>query len=116
MLLARNVRGVGIWRTIYYMPAVSARRRHSPFVALDVQPVQRTHQYDPESFIEFVRFGETGLVYRSSLVLPSYVIMGMWGIFGTTTVILLAGLKNVPRELYDAATVDGAACWVNSGT
>jgi multiple sugar transport system permease protein len=34
--------------------------------------------------------------------------MGMWGIFGTTTVILLAGLKNVPRELYDAATVDGA--------
>ncbi len=42
------------------------------------------------------------------LVLPSFVIMGMWGIFGTTTVILLAGLKNIPRELYDSATVDGA--------
>jgi multiple sugar transport system permease protein len=34
--------------------------------------------------------------------------MGMWGVFGTTTVILLAGLKNVPRDLYEAATLDGA--------
>ena len=44
----------------------------------------------------------------ANLVLPSYVIMGMWGIFGTTTVILLAGLKNIPRDLYEAATIDGA--------
>ena len=41
-------------------------------------------------------------------MLPSYVIMGMWGIFGTTTVILLAGLKNISRDLSDSAIVDGA--------
>ena len=39
------------------------------------------------------------------------MIMGMWGIFGTTTVILLAGLKNMPRDLYEAATVDGAGAF-----
>ena len=42
------------------------------------------------------------------LVLPAYVIMGLWGVFGANTVILLAGLKNVPKDLYEAAEIDGA--------
>ena len=42
------------------------------------------------------------------LVLPSYIIMGLWGVFGANTVILLAGLNNIPRDLYEAATLDGA--------
>jgi multiple sugar transport system permease protein len=42
------------------------------------------------------------------LVLPAYVIMGLWGVFGANTVILLAALKNVPRDLHEAAEIDGA--------
>jgi len=34
--------------------------------------------------------------------------MGLWGVFGANTVILLAGLKGIPRDLYEAATIDGA--------
>jgi multiple sugar transport system permease protein len=45
------------------------------------------------------------------MVLPAYIIMGLWGVFGANTVILLAGLKNIPRDLYDAAKVDGAGRW-----
>jgi multiple sugar transport system permease protein len=45
------------------------------------------------------------------LVLPAYVIMGMWGVFGANTVILLAGLKNIPKHLYEAAELDGANAW-----
>ncbi len=44
----------------------------------------------------------------ASLALPAYVIMGLWGVFGANTIILLAGLKSIPRDLYDAATIDGA--------
>lgn len=40
-------------------------------------------------------------------VYPTYVIMGIWGI-GNAMLIMLAGLQNVPTELYDAAKVDGA--------
>jgi multiple sugar transport system permease protein len=40
-------------------------------------------------------------------VYPTYVIMGIWGI-GNAMLIMLAGIQNVPTELYDAAKVDGA--------
>lgn len=43
-------------------------------------------------------------------VYPTYVIMGIWGI-GNAMLILLAGLQNVPTELYDAAKIDGAGNW-----
>lgn len=43
-------------------------------------------------------------------VYPTYVIMGIWGI-GNAMLIFLAGLQNVPTELYDAAKVDGANAW-----
>src|SRR5262249_17156240 len=38
---------------------------------------------------------------------PSIILMTLWGI-GSTTIIYLAGLQNVPRDLYDAADLDGA--------
>jgi multiple sugar transport system permease protein len=40
-------------------------------------------------------------------VLPALVIMGFWGV-GNTMLTMLSGLQNVPTELYEAATVDGA--------
>jgi ABC-type sugar transport system permease subunit len=43
-------------------------------------------------------------------VYPTYVIMGIWGI-GNAMLIFLAGLQNVPTELYDASKVDGANGW-----
>jgi multiple sugar transport system permease protein len=45
------------------------------------------------------------------MVLWGFVIMSFWGVFGANTVIVLAGLKNIPRELYEAADVDGANVW-----
>ena len=41
---------------------------------------------------------------------PAFVIMGLWGV-GGGMVIYLAGLKNIPRSLYEAATIDGAGPW-----
>ena len=43
-------------------------------------------------------------------IYATYVIMGIWGI-GNAMLIMLAGLQNVPTELYDAAKVDGANAW-----
>jgi len=41
---------------------------------------------------------------------PALVIMSLWGT-GNAMVIYLAGLQNVPRELYEAAEIDGASAW-----
>jgi multiple sugar transport system permease protein len=48
--------------------------------------------------------GEWGWIYAT------YVLMGIWGI-GNAMLIMIAGLQNVPTELYDAAKVDGANGW-----
>jgi multiple sugar transport system permease protein len=42
---------------------------------------------------------------------PAVVILTLWKNTGFTMVIYLAGLQNIPRELYDAAEVDGANSW-----
>jgi len=41
---------------------------------------------------------------------PAFILMSLWGV-GSSVVIFLAGLQDVPRHLYDAAEVDGAATW-----
>ncbi|MFJ7021309.1 carbohydrate ABC transporter permease [Streptomyces sp. NPDC101117] len=43
--------------------------------------------------------------------LPAVVVVGVWAGMPTATVALLAGLQNTPRELHEAAAVDGAGAW-----
>ncbi|MGW0576199.1 carbohydrate ABC transporter permease [Streptomyces sp. NPDC002920] len=43
--------------------------------------------------------------------LPAVVVVGVWAGLPQTTVTLLAGLQNTPRELHEAAAVDGAGAW-----
>ncbi|MEV5888917.1 carbohydrate ABC transporter permease [Nonomuraea fuscirosea] len=46
-----------------------------------------------------------------SLALPAIIVVGVWAGMPQTTVVLLAGLQNVPRELYEAGEMDGAGSW-----
>jgi multiple sugar transport system permease protein len=46
-----------------------------------------------------------------STALPAVIIVGVWAGMPQTTVVLLAGLQGVPRELHEAAAVDGASAW-----
>ncbi|MCG0068921.1 sugar ABC transporter permease [Streptomyces tricolor] len=55
----------------------------------------------------------SGRDWLSGLVtaLPAVIVVGVWAGLPQTTVALLAGLQNVPRELHEAAAVDGAGAW-----
>jgi multiple sugar transport system permease protein len=73
--------------------------------------------YNPDAGIlnETLRnlgFGE-GRDWLSSLstALPAVIVVGVWAGMPQTTVALLAGLQNTPRELHEAAAVDGAGAW-----
>ncbi|GAA1370980.1 carbohydrate ABC transporter permease [Catellatospora chokoriensis] len=46
-----------------------------------------------------------------STALPAVIIVGVWAGMPQTTVVLLAGLQGVPKELHEAAAVDGATAW-----
>jgi multiple sugar transport system permease protein len=109
LLLNRNVKGIGLWRTIYYLPAVLPaaavallwRWMFSPgsgLINFFLQPLYTVINIEPLQWFTEPR-----------LVLPAFVIMGTWGVFGANAVILLAGLKNIPQHLYESAEIDGAA-------
>jgi len=63
----------------------------------------------------FYRVGADGLrtnwLGDFSTALPAVIIVGVWAGMPQTTVVLLAGLQGVPRELHEAAAVDGAGSW-----
>ncbi|WP_433430072.1 carbohydrate ABC transporter permease [Nonomuraea sp. CA-141351] len=46
-----------------------------------------------------------------SLALPAIIVVGVWTGMPQTTVVLLAGLQGIPKELYEAVEVDGAGAW-----
>lgn len=47
----------------------------------------------------------------TSLALPTVIVVGLWKNVGFTMIVLLAGMQQVPEDLYEAATLDGAGPW-----
>lgn len=58
-------------------------------------------------------FGTDGISWLGdpALALPTLVVISVWFLMGYQMLIFLAGLQDIPRELYDAATVDGCGPW-----
>jgi len=109
ILLNQGVRGVGLWRTLFYLPAVLPAFIVALLWRLLLLPT-RSGLINGVTEPVWSLFSDTppGWFLDADMVLWSFVIMSFWGIFGANTVIMLAGLKNIPRDLYDAASVDGA--------
>lgn len=103
LLLAQHRRGQGLYRAAFYLPSLIGASVSVGFVwrALfsDDAVVDRTQKI----------FGLDvgGWIGNPDYVLYALVALSIWQ-FGAPMVIFLAGLKQVPRELYEAAEVDGA--------
>ncbi|MEU6414032.1 sugar ABC transporter permease [Microbispora sp. NPDC046933] len=68
--------------------------------------------YHPDAGLLNGLFGsDVDWLHDFSLALPAVIVVGVWTGMPQTTVVLLAGLQNVPRELYEAVSVDGAGPW-----
>ncbi|WJH33470.1 sugar ABC transporter permease [Paenibacillus sp. CC-CFT747] len=61
------------------------------------------------SFLKLIHIGNVGWFTDPAFAPVGIVLMGIWHSVGYNTVIFLAGLQSVPRELYEAAEVDGAS-------
>lgn len=59
-------------------------------------------------FLSFLGIDPVGWLVSPSTARLSIVIMGLWRSVGYDTILFLAGLQSIPREIYDAAAVDGA--------
>jgi multiple sugar transport system permease protein len=56
-------------------------------------------------------FEPAGFLEHPSMVLPALAVVGVWKGFGYSMLILLAGIRSVPADCLEAATVDGAGVW-----
>jgi len=106
VLLNQKVRGINIWRTVYFLPSVVA----GVAVALLWGRI-----FDPKfgilnPFLEKFGINGPGWLSDPQWAVPALVIMGLWSV-GGNIIIYLAGLQGVPTDLYDAAKVDGATAW-----
>lgn len=110
LLLNQKVRFVGFWRVLYYLPAVL------PAVATALlwrwifsQSGLLNGVLTP--FYTLIGIERPNWLTNSTLAPIVFIIVSLWGIFGANSVILLAGLKGISKELYEAVEIDGGGNW-----
>jgi len=103
MLLARAKSGVGLLRTIFYLPALA------PPVAATLGFVFILNPATGPVNTILGHLGIQGPLWFQdpSWSKPSLTLLGLWGV-GNTMVIFLAAVLDVPRHLYESAELDGA--------
>lgn len=103
LVLNMGFRGVGVIRTIYYLPAVISGVAVSLLWLLIFQPSSGL----ANAILGVFGIPGIGWVYSTTWVIPAFVLMSLWGV-GRAAFIYLAILQRIPTNLYEAATVDGA--------
>jgi len=104
IVVNRKLRGIHIFRALYFVPAVSG----SIAIGLSWRWL-----FDRNGIINGV-LQTLGIIHtpiqwltEPGLVLPIAMLLTIWAGIGYYSVIFLAGLQNIPEELYDAARIDG---------
>lgn len=103
VLLSKNYKGTGIFRVIYYMPAIVS----GVAVAIVFKWILDPNYGLLNGILRFFHIQGPDWLYDPNWVLPSYLIMAIWGA-GGGLLTYLAALKDIPEDLYGAAMVDGA--------
>ena len=142
ILLNQKIKGLGIYRTIYYLPVITSIAAvalvwkwlfdtksgffNQLFEMVGVSPslwlsesrgifqvVLGWLSIDLPQYIQV--FGGdfdqviTRLIHGPSVALCCIIVMSVWKVLGYNVVIFLAGLQNIPAQLYEAAEIDGAS-------
>ena len=107
LVMNQNIRAIGLWRTIYYLPAVIG----GVAVARLWQGVFNSKYGAINTALALIGIQGPSWLGDERWVLPALLIMSLWGVAGANMVIYLAGLQSIPTELYEAAMIDGAGAW-----
>jgi multiple sugar transport system permease protein len=104
LLLNQKVKFVGLWRVVYYMPVVLPPIAVSLLWMWIFNP-----DYGILNGILWL-FGIRGPAWLQdeATVLPSLMMMAVWGMMGRYMIVYLSGLQSIAQEMYEAANIDGA--------
>jgi multiple sugar transport system permease protein len=102
ILMNQALRGITLFRTVYYIPAVISG------VPLALLWMAIFNPYGVvNGFLARLSIKGPNWLFSEEWVIPAFIIMSLWGI-GGTMIIYLAALQGVPQHLYEAADLDGA--------
>ncbi len=104
---SKLTRWKALFRTIYFAPVVTT---------LVAVAVVFKYLYHPRFGIINLALGALHLPQPDWLgdphfAMPAIILLAVWKGFGYTMIIFIAGLQNIPEELYEAARLDGAGAW-----
>lgn len=103
LLMNQKLKGMAFYRTVFYLPSIT------PLVAASILWLWLLN---PEmglvnGLLEKVGIHGPGWLASPEWAKPGLILMGLWGA-GGSMVIYLAGLQDIPEQLYEAASLDGA--------
>lgn len=103
LLSSKLVRCKDTLRGLFYMPTIT------PLVAVSFVWMW---MFDPQfGMIDKVSGLDISWLNDSRYAMPAIIIMTVWKDFGYATVLYLAGIMALPRDVYEAAQIDGAGWW-----
>jgi multiple sugar transport system permease protein len=109
LLLNKKIRGLGIFRTAYYLPVIT------PLV---IAAILWKWVYNADFGIANFYLMKLNIIDKplnwlgdTQLAMPAVILMNIWKGVGFNMVVYLAGLQAIPGEFYEAAEVDGAGPW-----
>lgn len=109
LLVNQQLRGINVFRTIYFMPVVTS---------MVVISILWRFIYAQDGLLNslldklsFGVLGSTDWLGDTTTAMPAMMGMSIWQAVGMHMVIWLAGLQTIPATLYEAASIDGAGRW-----
>ena len=107
LLVSRKIKGIGLFRTIYYLPVT---------ISITVACIMWNMMLNPKSgvinsILLQIGVGAQPFFTGNSQALASIMALSSWKGCGYWMMFLMAGIKEIDVSLYDAAQIDGASYW-----
>lgn len=104
VLLNSKIKGIGIYRTLYFLPAVTMPAA----VAMVWKWLYNGKHGLVNMFLSKIGIDGPTWIVDPKFAMPALIIIAIWMGIGFNMIILLAGLQSIPRSFYEAASIDGA--------
>jgi multiple sugar transport system permease protein len=111
LLLDRRMRGIAVFRALFFLPVIFPLSLVAVVWVLLFAPGTQGPLNALLSTLSFGAWQARDFLNDPHWALPSVMLVSIWQGVGFQMIVLLAGLKGIPRELYEAAAIDGARPW-----
>jgi multiple sugar transport system permease protein len=116
LLLNQRLRGIGLFRTLFYLPNVVGGVATAVMWTYIFNPIfgpingglRAFNDFLAQTPLAFLQLPEPRWLQDPDWAMPALILMMLWGTGGAGMLVFLAGLQGVPRDLYEAADLDGA--------